>query len=307
MPMTGRVRLTAVALCVLAVVAGCGSSTPTEAADTAASGLRVASFDFGESTLLAELYAQVVEESGVPVIRLGPIGPREIIAPAMELDRIDLVPESLGTALQYAGSAEANPDTSSAWADLAERLAGRGLTALEPSPAEDKNVFVVTNEAARREGLANITDLSSVGQEQRFGGPPECPDRPLCLLGLERVYGLHFAEFVPQRSLASTAEALRRGEIDVGLMFSTASELEAGDLVELIDDHQMQPAENVVPVIRIDAIERWGPELVVALDALSQRLTTGDLRTLNNRLADGEPIEEVARSWLQVRGLVASD
>ncbi len=305
--MTSRVHLVVVAACVLASVAGCGGSTPTQADDTQASGLRVASFDFAESTLLAELYAQVVEESGVPVVRLGPIGPREIIAPAMELDRIDLVPEYLGTALQYVGSTEANPDTSSAWAELAERLADRGLTALEPSPAEDKNAIVVTNETARREELANISDLADVVQEQRFGGPAECSDRPLCLLGLERVYGLHFAEFVPQRSLAFTAEALRRGEIDVGLMFSTASELDDGDLVELIDDLQMQPAENVVPVIRIDAVERWGPELVVAIDAVSHRLTTGDLRTLNKRLADGEPVEEVARSWLQARGLLPSD
>ena len=192
---------------------------------SASDGLRIASFDFAESVLLAEMYAQVIESTGIPVVRLGAIGPREIIAPALELDQIDLVPEYLGTALQYAGAPEPDPDTDSALAELDARLSQRGLTALDAAAAQDKNVFAVTAELADEHELENISDLSPLAAELRFGGPPECPDRPFCLAGLESVYGLRFAEFVPHRSLRFTAEALRREEIDVGLMFSTASAL----------------------------------------------------------------------------------
>ena len=269
--------------------------------------MRVASFDFAESHLLAEMYAQVIESAGVPVVRLGPVGPREIIAPAMELDLIDLVPEYLGTALQYAGALDSNPDAESALAELNDRLARRDLVALQASPAQDKNVFVVTIETADRDGLVTISDLSPVAAGQRFGGPAECPDRPLCLVGLRDVYGLQFAEFVRQRSLALTAEALRRGEIDVGLMFSTASQLEAGDIVELVDDRRMQPAENVVPVVRKQALNRWGPGVATALDAVSSRLTTADLRLLNLQVANGDPVERVARNWLTNHDLLGAD
>lgn len=269
-------------------------------------GLRVASFDFDESRLLAELYAQVLEAAGVPVVRLGPVGPREIVAPALQLDRIDLVPEYLGTALQYAGSTESNPDSEAALAELNERLAPAGLVALEPSPAEDKNVIVVTTATADAERLETISDLLPHVGGQRFGGPPECPDRPLCLAGLESVYGLRFAEFVPQRSLAFTAEALRRGEIDVGLMFSTAAELEAPDLVELIDDRQLQPAENIVPLARAEALDRWGPDVINALDAVSALLTTRELRALNVRVADRVPVADAARDWLTEHRLLDS-
>lgn len=293
---------------VIAVVVGvaCGSDAQPRAEDDPASGLRVASFDFAESSLLAELYAQALEAAGVPVVRLGAVGPREVVAPAMEVGRIDLVPEYLGTALQYRGSADPDPDSESARAELNERLAPRGLTALAASPAEDKNVIVVTAESADAQGLETISDLLAAGDDQRFGGPAECPERPLCLVGLEAVYGLRFADFVPQRSLAFTAEALRRGEIDVGLMFSTASELEADDLVELVDDRRLQPAENVLPVVRIDSIDRWGPGMAAALDELSAELTTADLRELNARVAGGDPIEVVATDWLTSHGFLDS-
>jgi osmoprotectant transport system substrate-binding protein len=117
-------------------------------------------------------------------------------------------------------------------------------------------------------------------------------------VGLCETFGVSFEEFVTQPSLAFTAEALRRDEIDVGLMFSTSAELNAPDLVELLDDRRLQPPENVVPMLRRDSLERWGPELVAALDGISDRLTTLDLRRLNGLVADGAAVEDVARDWL---------
>jgi len=293
----------ALAVAAVLVLSACGGSG-ADRSEPPPDAVRVASFNFAESELLAEMYAQVIESSGIPVVRLGAVGPREIVAPAMEVGRIDLVPEYLGTALQYAGASEPNPDPDSARTELNGILTERGLTALQASPAEDKNVIVVTGETADREGLATISDLSAVAAELRFGGPAECQNRPLCLGGLETVYGLRFSEFVAQRSLEFTAEALRRGEIEVGLMFSTASELEKSDLVVLVDDRLMQPAENVVPIIRDQTLQRWGPALEAELDALSANLTTEELRALNLGVAEGRSVEDLARSWLSANDLV---
>lgn len=289
------------------VLAACGGKGDAPIGRTAADGMRVASFDFAESVLLAEMYAQVIESTGTPVIRLSAIAPREIITPALELDRIDVVPEYLGTALQFAGAPTANPDTESALADLVDRLSERGLTALAAAPAQDKNVFAVTAELAERSGLEKISDLAGVAPDLLFGGPPECLDRPFCLAGLEQVYGLEFAAFSPQRSLTFTAEALRRGEIGVGLMFSTASELVAFDLVVLDDDRQLQPAENIVPIVRSEALDRWGPEVAVALNALSESLTTRELRILNVQVDNEQSVENVARDWLRAHDLVGGN
>ena len=296
--MTRRFGLSGAVAIAIVAAAGCGGDDSSQPAADPADGIRVASFNFAESVLLAEMYAQVIESTGTPVIKFGAIGPREIIAPALELDRIDLVPEYLGTALQYAGATEPSADTAAALAELDELLRDRGLSALDAAPAEDKNVFVVTAAFAERSGVAQISDLVALAPELRFGGPPECPDRPLCLAGLEEVYGLRFAEFVPQRSQDFTAEALRREEIGVGLMFSTSAALVAFDLVVLDDDRLMQPAENVVPVVRSDALDRWGPEFVAALNAMSRELTTRELRILNVQVDNEVPVETVAREWL---------
>lgn len=300
----GRPILAAAVVLVIAVA--CGSAGDDDPGPTAADGMRVASANFAENELLAEMYAQVIESTGTKVVRLGPVGPREIIAPALELDLIDLVPEYLGTVRQYFGAGDSNPDTASAWADLDDRLAARALTALRPSPAQNKNVFVVRATTSEELGIREVSDLFGFDRRFTFGGTPECPDRQPCLLGLRDVYGLEFADFVSQPSTALRIEALRREETDVALMFSTDPDLNDAALVVLEDDRGLQPAENVLPVVRTEALERWGPDVERAIDEMSRRLTTVDLRILNRQVADGADVATVAARWLGDNQLLGS-
>ena len=78
------------------------------------------------------------------------------------------------------------------------------------------------------------------------------------------------------------------------------------DLVELVDDRGMQPAENIVPLARVEAVERWAPGVVTAVDSASARLTTSDLRAMNLRVAKGDPVEAVASDFLSEKGLLGS-
>jgi osmoprotectant transport system substrate-binding protein len=281
----------------LAIGCGCGSDDG-DPAPSPEDGLRVASFDFAESALLAELYAQVLESQGTPVVRMGPVGPREVVAPSLELDLIDLVPEYLGTASGHFGSATTD------LAGLTEAVEPRGLAPLRPAEAEDVNVFVMTTDSAEANGFTRLSDLTEFAPTATLGATVECPDRPLCLPGLRDTYGLTWADFRPQLSLALTADALLSGEIDVGLLFSTSAELDTPRLFVLEDDRGLQPPENVVPLVRAAALERWGLSGSDPLAELSSRLTTGDLRAMNQRVADDEPIETVARSWLRSAGLL---
>ncbi|MDH3301611.1 MAG: ABC transporter substrate-binding protein [Acidimicrobiia bacterium] len=280
-----------------ALLMACTSEPQVTAPADAASGVRIGSFDFAESELLAELYAQVLESNELPVVRLGVIGPREIVAPAIEGGFLDVVPEYGGTAARhYATGLDGG-----AALTTGEMFERRGLTLLDPAPAENVNVFVMTLESASVYGLERISDLSTLAGTLRLGGPVECTTRPLCLPGLADVYGLQFAEFVPMRSLSLTAEALRRHEIDVGVMFSTAAELSAELFVILTDDRRLQPEEHLAPLVRLDAIDRWGPDLVDGLNELSGDLTTDEVRRLNRAIADGTPPATVAKEWLASR------
>jgi osmoprotectant transport system substrate-binding protein len=146
--------------------------------------------------------------------------------------------------------------------------------------------------------VAKLSDLVELAPGLTFGGPPECPDRPFCLQGLEEVYGLQFGAVQSMTSRAATVEALVAGDIDVGLLETTDARLAVAPIQLLIDDRDLQPPENVIPLVRADALDRWGEELRTALDAVSERLTTNDLVQLNRRVElDGLTPEEAAAAW----------
>jgi osmoprotectant transport system substrate-binding protein len=91
----------------------------------------------------------------------------------------------------------------------------------------------------------------------------------------------------------------------VALLFTTDGHLATGEFVLLADDRGLQPAENVVPVVRREAIERHGDRLVDRLDQVSAALTTDDLSEMNRRAdIDEEEPAAVAAAWLADQGLV---
>ena len=300
-------------LALVSVVAACGGSvTDRESSPSALQdeAVTVASFDFAESELLAELYSQALEDEGFSIERAFNLGPREFVMPALASGLVEFVPEYAGTALQFLnlGESSGTADVASTHDALVRALDGSMLTALAPAPAQDANGFVATRETAERLDLRAISDLSAVAQGLVLGGPPECPTRPLCLAGLERLYGLTFGDFLPLDAGGPvTRQALAQGHVDVALLFTTDPSILRDDLVVLTDDRRMQPAENVVPLIRTELAHRFGPDLVRAVDEVSQRLTTDGLRELNAMVATGPlPLPAVAAQWLSAEGLVAA-
>lgn len=291
-----------VAAAVVAACNGSGDRTPAAPRDDR---LVIASFNFDESRVVAEIYAQALEEAGVDVRLELDLGPRELMLPALRQGFVDVVPEYLGTLFDAAspGTDAAHADPPIVVALLAPLLDAWGLTALEPSPASNQNALVVTRETAETFGLTATSDLVDIAARLTIGGPPECPSRPRCLPGLERAYSLQFATFLPFGGSHLVEQALLDGVIDVGVLFTTDGALASEALVVLEDDRALQPAENLVPVVRTGAATR--SDVVSVLDAVSAQLTTSQLRFLNWRvsIAGNEPAAE-ARGWLIRHGLV---
>jgi osmoprotectant transport system substrate-binding protein len=264
--------------------------------------ITVASFDFPESDLLAQIYGQALERGGYPVHFVSRLGPREFVDPALQRGLVELVPEYAGTALQFASTGRVRPTAGTAanHRRLADQLAGSPVVALAPSPAEDSNVIVTTREVAARHRLRTVSDLADVAPRLVFGGPPECPIRPFCLQGLRRTYGLHFGRVLALDAGGPlTHQVLAAGEADVALLFSTDSRITDEGLVILRDDRHLQPAENITPLIRRELVDRWGDDLTDLIDGVSGQLTTEELRRLNGGLTDepGSAATTAAR-WL---------
>lgn len=268
----------------------------------------VGSFSFSESNLLAEIYAQALEARGADVERRPDIGNRTVVQPLLSAGDVSLVPEYLGTFLYHFGG-EPTADIGTTLSDLRAAAAGAGIAVLEPAPAEDSQGLAVTAATADRYGLSRISDLQGVSDGLVFGGPPDCQTKELCLLGLQTVYGLQFAQFVPlDQGGDLTREALASGEIDVGLVFTTSGWLLADGMVLLEDDADLSPAENVVPALNTGLLTAYGgPEgdLAGVLDAVSAEITDEELVALNARVeVDGDDVAEVVAEWLSAVGLV---
>jgi osmoprotectant transport system substrate-binding protein len=308
-PMIRRLRpALPVGLVALALlVAGCDRGpAPPPPQDPRRPTIRLASFDFPESELLAQLYGQALVKHGYPVEQVVQLGAREVVAPALEQGKVDMVPEYLGSALNFINDRNrvATADPGLSHARLEQAFAPRGVSVLAYAPAQDRNGFVVTGDMARRRGLEKLSDLAPMASQLSFGGPPECAQRALCLRGLEDVYKLRFKRFEPMPSRSVTAGALQTGEIDVGMIDTTDPNLAKSDLVQLADDKRLQPADNVVPVLRREVLDAYGPPLVRLVNAVSAQLTTRELTRLNLQVADGQAAADAASSWLRAHTII---
>ncbi|MEX0795392.1 MAG: ABC transporter substrate-binding protein [Acidimicrobiia bacterium] len=294
-----RKRAVGAILAVALVATACGSG------DSDGEPIAVGSFAFNESVIVAEIYAQALEAEGFEVERKHSLGNREVVKPALESGEVDLVPEYVGTLATFLG-ATPTADSESTWNDAKAAFEENGVTLLQYSPAQDKNAYVVTAETAAEYGLSTVSDLQPVAGELVFGGPPECPERDLCLIGLSEVYGLEFAEFIPLDTAGPiTIAALDGGEIDVALLLTTQGIIADRGWVSLEDDLGLNPAENLVPAIRTDVVEAYGDDLTNLLNRVSEALTTEDLTEMNKRAdIDQEDPAALATEWLIDNGFI---
>jgi osmoprotectant transport system substrate-binding protein len=259
---------------------------------------------FTENQIVAEMYAQVLEGAGYTVERQFNLRSREISQNALESGQIDLKPEYLSSLLLFLDpNAQATSDTAGVASQDRELLQPRGLTLLRPSPAQDTNVLVANAKTAQRFGLRTMSSLAPVAGRLTFGGPPECAQRPFCMPGLHKVYGILFNDFKaldvggPQ-----TIAALKADEVQIGLLFSTDPNIRQNGFVRLVDDKHLQNAENITPVIRSDKLN---DEIRGLLDAVSAPLSTDRMTGLiKNVVIDGQTVAAVARGFLAQYGLL---
>jgi osmoprotectant transport system substrate-binding protein len=304
-----RIRLgsAAVAVSLALLVAACGGGDDAlqggnQPSDS--SKVIVGSTNFPEQLILAQMYAAVLEKAGVDVTTRLNLGNREVVFPALEKGEIQLLPEYNGSVLSFLDPKATAVTSEEVNTALAPLLQAKNLVALQQSPAEDKDGWAVTKETATKYNLQKIGDLKPVASQLVVGGPPELKTRPAGLPGLKKVYGIpDFKEFKALDAGGPlTVSALKKGDIDVGRVFTTQGVIAAEGWVLLEETKPLEPAQNVVPIGRTDAMT---DQVKNALNALSAKITTEELTKLNAQVdVDKKDPESVARDWLTQQGLI---
>ena len=279
---------------------GGGSSAPAEKGSLTVG----VSGRFAENQLVAEMYAQVLENAGYTVDRQLDLGTRELSDQALYGGDIDIKPEYLGFELP---ALDANADTTGTAEEIAAQLAplleAKGVKLLDFSPANSTNAFVVTPDTADSLGLATMSDLAPVAGDLTLGAPPECPKRPFCIPGLEKTYGITFGDFKPlDFGGAQTVAAIDSGAVDVGLLFSLDPTIEDKGWIALTDDKDLQAAGNFAAEIRDDATN---PEIEGLLNAVTASLTDDGMRAIIAKVAiEKQDVGDVATQYLKDQGLL---
>jgi len=139
-----------------------------------------------------------------------------------------------------------------------------------------------------------------------LGGPPECPERPFCAIGLKEVYGIEFKEFKPLDAGGPiTVEAVKGGQVDVGLLFTSDPAIAVNGFALLEDDKQLQLADNIIPVLRHEVLDA-NPKVADVLNLVISRLTQEELINLNkSATVDLKPVPDIARDWITAQNFDA--
>ncbi len=267
--------------------------------DGRSTAITIGAFNFPESAILSNIYGGALRNSGFDVKFRTNLGSRETVGPALQNGDIDAYLGYAATDLEFwnDSAGRATPDAAETLSRLNDVLQPKALLALDPARAVNQNTFAVTQATADRLGITKLSELGPLASQLTLGGPPECPTRPFCAMGLETTYGIRFKSFTALDAGGPlTKAALRNGDIDVALLFTS----DATGFVLLEDDKQLQNADAVVPVIRPDKVDDRARSV---MNDVSAKLTTESLSKLNERFtATGGDTDVVAKTWLRENG-----
>ena len=268
-------------------------------ADSTPAPVVVASKPFGESYVLAEMFAQILEARGFKVDRRLGLGGTEIAFGAIRAGAVDVYPEYTGTGLLAILHEQPQSDRGAVYR---RRWNARWLPTLG---FENSYAIAVRRGTADSLHLRTLGDLARVGSKLRAGFTADFIGRPDGLPGLRHAYGI---EITDVRALLPAVKylALAEGSVDVIDGYTTDGLLAKYDLAVLIDDRGFFPPYEAAPLVS-GLLALRAPGAIAALSELAGRLDAGTMRRLNERVeVRGEAAAVVAADELRALGLIAA-
>ena len=288
------------------LVSGCAASNPLEGGSASGSGgtngdsIVVASANFPENVIIGEIYAQALEQAGYSVERRLNLGAREVIYSQVESCALGVVPEYNQALLAFVAPGTAASGTQEVDAALTGALPQQ-LAVLDSSPAQDNNAIAVTQETATQHNLTSVEQLAGVSDGWTFGGPTEWETRADGFAAFTPTYGVNFLEYKAlDYSGPITVSALKNGDVQAALLFSTAPEVALNSFVVLDDPKHAFGVNNVIPLVCKDAVP---VEAQTLLNTVNGKLTTEGLTAMNaTYVTDKRDAADIAAEWLAANG-----
>jgi osmoprotectant transport system substrate-binding protein len=281
-------------------LSGCASGDPLDAGtDEAPAGdtIVIGSQAYYSNEIIAEIYAQALENAGETVERKFNIGQRDALLPELEAGTVSLTPEYTGNLLQFYSPDATATTSDEVYSALADALP-EGLVVLDQAPATDQDSYNVTSAFAEANDLTSLADLANVTEPLVLGGNAELQERPYGPSGLKSVYGVDVGF---EAKGDTTVEDLVAGTIDLANVYTADPAIQTNDLVTLEDPEGLFLASNVVPLVNADVAD----SIADVINAVSAKLTPEGLIALNvESTVDQEAPDVIAERWLEDNDLL---
>jgi glycine betaine/choline ABC-type transport system substrate-binding protein len=284
-------------LLLVALFTACGPSRESR--------IVVGSKNFTEQLILGEIIAQQIEnKTHLPVERRFYLAGTYICHQAILGGRIDIYPEYTGTALTAVLKAKPDANREEVYNQVKAEYETRfNLAVGPPFGFNDTFAIEIRGDDARHLNLKTISQAAPFTPNWRAGFGYEFMERPDGYKGLAASYNLHFADNPRIMDLGLLTRALKDKQVDLIAGNTTDGLIPALDLYVLEDDKHYFPPYEAVPIIRQQTLARH-PEIKLALDELTGKISDADMRQLNYAV-DGQhqDVKQVVREFLRKKRL----
>lgn len=295
------------------ILVACSEDSANESSDTSSDGedkptVIVGSKDNTENQIMAEMYAQILEDMGIKVERNLFLGGTLPTYEALKAGELSIYPEFTGTALTVIFEQPVERDQEKVINYVREEFSKIGFAYLEPASENSTYGFAMKKELADELGIETIGDLARNAKDLVLSFPQEFDLREDGLIGLQKLYADEGGfEFKKQFQIDYNLryQPLLEGESDVTVVIGTDGQIAGYDLKLLEDETSFFPIYNVAPLIRQEILDAY-PEIEDRLNELAPLLTDEAVQELNWQV-DGDPkreVEEVATEFLEKHNLL---
>jgi len=262
--------------------------------------IRIASKNFTEQHILAEMMAQMIEKrTHLSVDRKFNLGGTIICHEALRRGEIDLYAEYTGTGLMAILKLPAMNNPGEVYQRVSEEYLNRfNLVWLEPFGINNTYTLTVRKQDAVQNKWKVISDLIPVSSRLVAGFSGEFQERPDGYPGFQKIYKFKFGE-VHDLDPGLIYQALAKGAVDVIDGYLTDGRIPAYNLVSLKDDKKFFPPYHAAPVVREEILNAY-PDLREALAPLGSLIDNSTMRDLNYEVNENKrEISELVTEFLQ--------
>ena len=273
--------------------------------------LIIGSKEFTEQRILGNMMIQLLSANGFTCEDKTGLGGTLVARTALESGQIDMYMEYTGTGLiTLLKNKTPITDPVKCFEEVKKQdLEKNNLVWLPYMSFNNTYCLMMRADEAKEMGIKTLSDLAAYVTKNPdkivFGLNAEFYARPDGYRPLQKKYDFKFpAEKIIKMQSGLLYQALKDGQINVGLGFATDGRIKGFNLVVLEDDQQYFPVYNPAPVVSKQTAEKY-PELDGIFKKLGEKLKTDEMTNLNYQVdIEHKTVQEAVGEWLKANGLI---